>query len=443
MRIATIGAGPTGLFTGIGLARRGHDVTVVDRDAGPASDGSWPRRGVMQFHHAHGFRGQVYEALEREAPAALARWLEAGAEPIRMTVPGGHEVVTGVRSQRRTFEAALRATAEEQPGLRLVQGHVDEVTATDGTADGLRVDGSHVPADLVIDASGRSSRVTQKLRANDLAGGPTGIAYTDQVFRLHDPTDPGPLSTPLAWMATFDGYLVLIFVHERGYFSVLIVRSTADPQLKLLREPAAFAAACRAIPGLSEWTEPERSAPASEVFTGGTLINHYRGQCDPDGSLCLPGLVFAGDAVCTTTPNFGRGVATSLMQGEELLRTLDEHGHDLVVVGKSFDAWCLANMKPWVDDHAHMDESLRRRWAGEDVDLTQPLPSDLILAAAEVDPSIMEAAFPYLSMRALPTSLDALEPRVHALYDGGWRPTFAPGPSHEELRELVVAAAPA
>src|SRR5205085_289340 len=78
-----------------------------------------------------------------------------------------------------------------------------------------------------------------------------------------------------------------------------------------------------------------------------------------------------------------------------------------------------------VDDHAHMDESLRRRWAGEDVDLSQRLPSDLVLAAAEVDPSIMEAAFPYTSMRALPSSLDALEPRVHALYDEGWRPTPA------------------
>ena len=59
MHVAIIGSGPTGLFLGAALARRGHRVTAVDRDPGPAADGTWPRRGVMQFHHAHAFRGQV------------------------------------------------------------------------------------------------------------------------------------------------------------------------------------------------------------------------------------------------------------------------------------------------------------------------------------------------------------------------------------------------
>ncbi len=74
MQVAIIGAGPTGLVTGIGLARRGHTVTVVDRDAGPVGDGSWPRRGVMQFHHAHAFRPQVGRALAQEWPSALTAW---------------------------------------------------------------------------------------------------------------------------------------------------------------------------------------------------------------------------------------------------------------------------------------------------------------------------------------------------------------------------------
>ena len=76
MRTAIVGAGPTGLFLGTALARRGHEVTVVDRDPGPRSDGSWPRRGVMQFHHAHGFRGQVVDALDAGDPrggGAVAR----------------------------------------------------------------------------------------------------------------------------------------------------------------------------------------------------------------------------------------------------------------------------------------------------------------------------------------------------------------------------------
>src|SRR3954468_15401117 len=105
MRIAIIGAGPTGLFTGTRPQRRGHEVAIVDRDPGPDPDGHWPRRGVMQFHHAHGFRGQVHEALRRESPEALARWLEAGSEPLRMVIPSGREVVAAVRSRREPFEA--------------------------------------------------------------------------------------------------------------------------------------------------------------------------------------------------------------------------------------------------------------------------------------------------------------------------------------------------
>ena len=68
MRVIVVGAGPTGLFTAMALARRGHGVTVVDRDAGPQHDGSWSRRGVMQFHHPHAFRAQVVEALQAELP---------------------------------------------------------------------------------------------------------------------------------------------------------------------------------------------------------------------------------------------------------------------------------------------------------------------------------------------------------------------------------------
>src|SRR3954447_19605469 len=105
VRVAIVGAGPTGLFLGAALQRRGHAVTVVDRDGGPEPDGGWPRKGVMQFHHAHAFRGPVAGALNRELPEVWARWLELGAEPA--FVPGTTEIA-GIRSQRPTFERALR-----------------------------------------------------------------------------------------------------------------------------------------------------------------------------------------------------------------------------------------------------------------------------------------------------------------------------------------------
>ena len=70
MRTAIIGAGPAGLVLGAALARRGAQVTLVDRDPGPPAEGVWARKGVMQFHHAHAIRSQVVDTLRRELPEA-------------------------------------------------------------------------------------------------------------------------------------------------------------------------------------------------------------------------------------------------------------------------------------------------------------------------------------------------------------------------------------
>jgi len=440
MRVAIIGAGPAGLFLGAGLARRGHQVIAVERDPGPAADGSWPRRGVMQFHHAHAFRYQVVQALEQELPGALHRWLAAGAEPVRMRLPDGGEIPMGVRSRRMTFERALRATALHQPGVQVHCGHAEDVTRRHGRARGIRVDGTDLAADLVIDASGRAGRVTRSLRPAPASGGPCGIAYVDRQYQLHPGAEPGPLLSPIAWQADLDGYQAIIFLHEHGIFSVLLVRPTADPVLSQLRHEAPFSAACQAIPGLADWVDPARSRPITPVLPGGPLLNAYRGQTGPDGHLALPGLVFVGDAVATTTPTFGRGITTTLLQAQQLLRLIDEHGTDTGAIGESFDAWCAEQIRPWVDDHVHMDEATRRRWAGQDIDLSQPLPSDRILAAATADPSIRAAAVGYVRMTSLPSSLGAIEPRARALYTNGWRPSPAPGPSRDELADIVRIA---
>ena len=440
MRVAIIGAGPAGLFVGAGLARRGHQVIAVERDPGPAADGSWARLGVMQFHHAHAFRHQVVQALQQELPEALPRWLAAGAEPVRMRLPDGSEVPMGVRSRRVTFERALRASALSERGLQVCRGHVQDVTHRAGRADGVRVDGVNLAADLVIDASGRAGRVTRSLRPAVTSGGSCGIAYVDRQYQLRPGAEPGPLVNPIAWQGDFDGYQAIIFLHEHGIFSVLLVRPTADRVLSQLRHEAAFTAASRAIPGLAEWVDPDRARPITPVFPGGPLLNAYHGQTGPDGRLVRPGLVFVGDAVATTTPTFGRGIATTLLQAQQLLRLIDEHGTDLVAVGESFDIWCAEQIKPWVDDHVHMDESTRRRWAGEDIDPGRSLPSDLILAAAEADPSIRAVIGGYLRMTALPSSLRAAEPRARAVYATGWRPRLAPGPGRDELADIVRRA---
>jgi len=437
MQIVIIGAGPAGLFLGSALARRGHRVTAVDRDPGPADDATWARRGVMQFHHAHAFRQTVVDALGREVPEAVDLWRAAGAEAIEFEEYGGTVPRLGLRSRRETFERSLRTAATATPGFTLRRGHVESVLQTDGRATGVLVDGVPMTADVVVDASGRAGRATRDLGGRAGVGGPCGQAYVDRVYRLKPGAEPGPMTNPIAWQADLDGYMSLVFLHEQGLFSVLIVRRSDDSALRVLRHEDAFEAAARAIPGLDVWTDPERAEPVTDVLAGGALLNVFRNQSDASGDLVLPGLFFVGDSVATTTPVFGRGITTTLWQCEALLSLLDQDPTDLAGVGHAFDSWSNDTMRPWVEDHIHMDAVRLDRWNGADIDLEAPLPSDLILTAAEVRPEIMAHAGGYLSMAALPASLRAAEPVAREVYAGGWRPSYAPGPSRDELVEIV------
>lgn len=434
MDVAVVGAGPTGLYLSVALARRGHAVTVVDRDTGPAPDGSWPRRGVMQFHQPHAFRGQVVEALLAEMPEVWDALLAAGAEPARLPEPP--QQIVGLRCRRMTFERALRAAAAAEPGVTFLAGHADEVLAQRGRATGVRVDGTEVAADLVVDASGRAGRLTRPLRA-PAEGGPCGSAYVSRQYALVDGAEWGPLTMPIAAVSFHRGYGVIVFPHDNGVFSTVIARPDHDDALARTREDRVFDAVAAAVPLLAAWTDPARARPITPVLPGGPQHNAYRGQRDEAGRIPLPGLVCVGDAVCTTNPAAGRGVATSLMQARRLVALLDEHGTDHVACAEELDAWCAREIRPWFVDHVETDAGLERRWAGEDVDLTRPLPSDLIAAAAQADPSLMRVVGPYLGMRALPETLRAVEPRAREIYASGWRPPAPDGPTHDELVALV------
>jgi 2-polyprenyl-6-methoxyphenol hydroxylase-like FAD-dependent oxidoreductase len=440
MRVAIAGAGPTGLYTSLALARRGHAVVVVDRDTGPAPDGQWRRAGVMQFHHPHAFRAQVVTALQAEAPEVLDALLAAGAE--RAVLPEQPERVIGLRCRRMTFERVLRAAVVAEPGVTLHRGHADAVLTERGHAVGLQVDGQRLDADLVLDASGRAGRLGRGLRA-PAAGGDCGIAYVSRQYVLRDGAEPGPMQSPIASAAIYPRYITIVFPHDNGVFSTMIGRSTRDRTMVGLRENVAYNAAAAAIPLLAEWTDPDRARPLTDVLPGGRLYNSYCGQLDAAGRVPVPGLVFLGDRVCTTNPAAGRGVTTSLLQARQLVRLLDEHGSDHETTTRAFDAWCTEAIRPWFDDHVACDTDLARRWAGGDVDLDRPLPSDLITAVAEVDPSLLRVIGPYFGMEALPSSLRVIEPRAKEIYASGWRLPVPEGPDRAALVDLVngVAAA--
>lgn len=435
MHAVIVGAGPTGLFTALGLARRGHRVTVVDRDAGPAADGSWNRRGVMQFHQSHGYRWQVPEALRAEAPDVLDALLAAGARLAPM--PGAPAFTASLLCRREVFDRVLWEAAAAQVGVRLLTGRVDGISQRAGRAAGVLVGGAELEADLVIDASGRAGRALAALRGPALVA-ECGVTYATRQYALHPGAESGPLNTPIGSMVGYPNYMAIVFLHDGPTFSVLIAAAAADRDLRALRDPAVFRAAERAIPHLAAWTDPERSRPISPVYPGAGLRNSYRGQLDSAGRVAVPGLVAVGDAVCTTTPLAGRGVALSLLQARELLAQVEAHPADPEAVALALEDYDAKRIRPWFDDHLHGDADRIRRWAGGDVDVSRRLPSELVVAAAEADPSLRAVTGPFEGMLALPASLEPIEPRAKEIYAAGWRPSLVPGPTRNELAELCA-----
>jgi 2-polyprenyl-6-methoxyphenol hydroxylase-like FAD-dependent oxidoreductase len=314
------------------------------------------------------------------------------------------------------------------PGLKLATGSVSRLIEHDGTVRGVTVDGRSVLADLVVDASGRG--VASASGATEM-GGECGISYVGRTYRLHANAEPGPLHSPIAWGGTFDGYHAIVFPHEHRHFSVVIVRPSADATLRQLRHVHAFDAAAQAIPGVQEWTRPERSSPTSAVMLGGRPRNVYRSQRG------VRGLVAVGDSVATTTPTAGRGIALASMQIRALLGLIDA-GADPHRVADPFGAWCDTQIRPWVEEHIARDDEAIRRMRGGDLDLSQPLTTTAIVDAAQVEPRISAHLAGYMAMTELPSSLAPAEPFARAVYETGWRPALSDGPTRDELVAAIT-----
>lgn len=430
MRIAVIGAGPSGLYCAIALARRGHHIELVDREPGPPPHGLWRRRGVMQFHHAHTFRGPVVDALRAEMPDVLD---DLAARRAEIAYDGDGRAIA-LLCRRATFDAVLRQHAERTPGVSVRTGHVGHVI---GDRAGLLVDGSSVAVDLVIDATGRSGRLARR-EPRSGAVVDCGAVYVTRQYRLRGAGLP-PTNSPIGLSLSMNGYVALAFVHDDRTFSVTIIHDGSDPRLRGLRDEQVFESVIAAIPLLCAWRVAGRSDPITAVLAGGRLYNGYRGQLDEAGQPFVRGVISVGDAVCTTTPLAGRGVALALTQARELVGRIDAKTlsrNEVEELTGDFDSWCQVAIKPWFDDQVYVDGHRLRRWAGQDIDFSAPLPSDLISAAAERDPRVGALTAPYHRMDALPASLAAAEPLARAVFATGWRPAFPDGPSRDEVAGL-------
>ena len=430
-RAAVVGAGSVGLFAAHLLAEREYDVVVVDPDPGPPAEGSWRRKGVMQFWHPHLYRTQVRGLLGEHAPALLDALLAAGVEVVPPP-PGAPGDVAALAGRRPVFEAALRAAVLAHPRITHLLGTAAQVRTEHGRVTGLTTDQGDLDVELVIGAGGRSSRLADELRP-PVEGGSCGVSYVARMYRA---INGHRFDVAMPENGQTRDYQTIVFCQDDQTISVLFVRPSTDDSYNLLWQAPCFDAAAAAVPNTARWVDPSRFAPITDPMRGGTLTNTYRGQGD------LPvGLVFVGDAVCTTNPSAGRGIALGMSGVVELMRRLDLDGVS-ATLAPALDAWGEEHLRPWYLDHVETDAWVCRRYAGDErIDLDAPLPSGVMVNAALEDPSLLPLIGPYLLMVAPPSSLARAEPLVKEKLRAGWVPPYAEGPTRGELIAVMEAAA--
>lgn len=338
-RAVVVGASIAGLLAARVLTDHADEVVLVERD--DLGGGPEPRRGVPQGRQVHAVLTRGLTLMEGSFPGVTAEMVDAGGvagDPgveCHWYVDGRRKpaapVGRGISCTRPFLEWNLRRRLLALPGVRLVQARVQGLTTT---AHGARVDGVRLgdadgqdderfDADLVVDCTGRSSRMATWL--SEIGYGPppelgvkVDLGYASRFFRRapDDRIDGAQVVVSLTddvrrargavasavendrWMVTVGGYH-----HDRPTADVddFAARVDDDPTVALRR--------------FARGAEPLGDV-ATHRYPASVRREFHRLPRLPGGLIAL------GDSVASFNPIYGQGMTSAAMQADVLARYL-------------------------------------------------------------------------------------------------------------------------
>ncbi|MBO1418802.1 NAD(P)/FAD-dependent oxidoreductase [Streptomyces sp. FH025] len=418
-----IGGGLAGVLAAWALRGFAERIVVVERDRYP--DTPEFRAGVPQGRHAHLVLEAGQRALEELMPGINQELTAAGAHRVAVSrdlkwlssagwMADYPARLTFLSCTRPVLDKAVLDRVRTEPSIEFLEG--TDVVGLLGSAQAVtgvkvrargpeRGEVMDIPAELVVDAAGRSTSVPQWLTELGCRPVPeervdAGVAYSSRLFHRPAGADFGYQALYLQTKAPDKPRMgVLLPVEGDRWIVSLAGMRGAEPEPG--EEGFAKHLAQLRDPGMREALLD--AEPAGEVrgFLPGPGVRRHYARSAPEG------LVVVGDAASTFNPVYGQGVTVSLFCAQALRRTALRHGgigHDAAraarreVSAVSKAAWMMACTE---------DARFTATTGGPSGALIrfQHRFMDKVLAGATRDPLVTAAFHEVLSLVAPPTLL--------------------------------------